>query len=114
MHEVSIALNVLEIVSEQCRKEGYNRINSINLRIGKASGIMPDALIFAFDAIKKDTIAENASLNIERNPVSGQCNDCNTEFTVDEEFVLNCPVCGGNSFNITTGREMDIIDMDVS
>ncbi len=114
MHEVSIALNLLEIVSEQCRKNGYSRIESINLKIGRASGVMPDALLFAFEAIKIDSIAKGASLNIEEVPVSGLCNNCRNNFTVVEEYVLCCPVCKGTSFSITAGREMDIIDMEVS
>jgi len=114
MHEVSIALNLLEIVSEQCRKNGYSRIESINLKIGRASGIMPDALLFAFNAIKSDSIAKDASLNIEEVPVSGLCNDCKNYFAVDGEYVLCCPLCNGTSFGITAGREMDIIDMEVS
>ncbi|MEW6109349.1 MAG: hydrogenase maturation nickel metallochaperone HypA [Nitrospirota bacterium] len=114
MHEASIALNLIEIVSEQCRKNGFNRIDSINVRIGRASGVRPDALIFAFEAIKNDSIAKDASLNIEQVPVSGLCKNCNNSFTVDEEYVLCCPVCKGGSFRITAGREMDIVDMDVS
>ncbi len=114
MHELSIAQNVLEIVSEQCNKSGYNKIDSINLRIGRASGIMPDALIFAFDVIKHDTIARDALLNIEEVPVTGLCKDCSSRFVVEEEYILNCPVCKGQSFQIISGREMDVIDMEVS
>jgi len=62
MHELSIAQNIIEIISEQCIKNGYNRIESVNLRIGRASGIMSDALLFAFDAIKADSIARGAVL----------------------------------------------------
>jgi len=114
MHEASIAGSLLEIVSEQCRKSGYRRIDSINVKIGRASGIMSDALIFAFDAIKSGSVAKDAVLNIESVPVGGHCRDCNTVFTVEEEYVLNCPRCGGVSFSVTSGRELDVVDMEVS
>ena len=114
MHEVSIALDLLDIVTKQCRESGYSKIDSVNLRIGRASGIMPDALVFSFDAIKKDSVAEDAALKIEEVPVSGICSECNEKFTVDEEYVLSCPLCKSVSFKITAGREMDIIDMEVS
>lgn len=114
MHELSIAQNVLEIISEQCIKSGHATIDSVNLRIGRASGIMPDALIFAFDAIKPDSIARDALLNIEEVPVTGRCNDCSSSFIVQEEYILCCPICRGSSFRITAGRELDIIDMEVS
>ncbi|MBI5632007.1 MAG: hydrogenase maturation nickel metallochaperone HypA [Nitrospirae bacterium] len=114
MHELSIAQNVLEIISEQCIKSGHTKIDSVNLRIGRASGIMPDALFFAFNAIKTDSLAAEALLNIEEVPVTGLCNDCSHSFIVQEEYILNCPVCKGSSFQITSGRELDIIDMEVS
>jgi len=114
MHELSIAQNILEIISEQCTKSGYSRIETVNLRIGRASGIMSDALLFAFDAIKSDSIAQGALLHIEEVPVSGRCSDCRSDFIVKEEYILSCPLCGGSSFSMFAGREMDIIDMEVS
>ena len=114
MHELSIAQHIIEIISGQCRKSGYSRIESVNLRIGRASGIMSDALLFAFDAIKVDTMARDAALHIEEVPVTGLCRDCGSSFIVEEEYILFCPQCKGNSFHITAGREMDIVDMEVS
>jgi hydrogenase nickel incorporation protein HypA/HybF len=114
MHELSIAQNLLDIVSTQCLKDGFKEIESINIKIGKASGIMPDALSFAFDAIKTGTIAQNASLNIAEIPVTGLCRACNSAFTVEEEYVLCCPSCKGSDFVMTAGRELDIVDMEVS
>lgn len=114
MHEVSIALSLLDIISKECGKSGSDKVDAVNLKIGRASGIMPDALIFAFDAIKGDSVAGNARLNIEEVPVTGHCRDCGDRFTVEEEYVLCCPRCGGGSFEIVAGRELDIIDMEVS
>ena len=114
MHELSFAQNVIEIISVQCTNSGHKKIDSVNLRIGRASGIMPEALIFAFNAIKPDSLARDALLHIEEVPVAGLCNDCSSSFIVQEEYILNCPVCKGSSFQITSGRELDIIDMEVS
>lgn len=114
MHEVSIALNLLEIITAQCTKEGYTRIDAVRIKIGRASGIMPDALAFAFEATKADTIAHSALLEIEEVPLTGSCQDCGAVFTTEAEYVLACPVCSGQSFVMTAGRELDIIDMEVS
>ena len=114
MHEVSIALNVLDIITGQCKKDGYTRIDAVRIKIGRASGIMPEALSFAFDAIKGESIAKSATLEIEEVPVGGSCRECNAVFTVEKEYILACPSCNGSSFMITAGRELDIIDMEVS
>ncbi len=114
MHELSIAQNIIELVSEQCLKKGFKEIEAINIRVGRAAGIMPDALSFTFNTIKSGSIAQNASLNIEEIPVTGLCKDCDNTFISEEEYVLCCPFCKGLSFIITAGRELDIIDMEVS
>ena len=114
MHEASVAASLLEIVSAQCRKSGCSRIESIHLKIGRASGIMTDALIFAFDAMKEGSLAERAVLQIDEVPVSGHCNECNNTFNTEQEYILSCPCCGGSSFRMTGGRELDVIDMEVS
>lgn len=114
MHEVSIALNLLDIITAQCRKEGYSRIDAVRIKIGRASGIMPDALAFAFGAIKGESIAETALLEIQEVPLTGSCRDCSAVFTTEAEYILECPSCKSASFSITAGRELDIIDMEVS
>lgn len=113
MHEMSIALNMLDIVSEQCRRSSCTKVETINVRIGKASGVLCDALLFAFDAAKQESMAKDAALNIDEVPVTGYCSDCNRDFTVEEQYILSCPFCHGTSFKITGGRELDIIDIEV-
>ena len=113
MHEVSVADSLLKIAVDECRRSGYGRINNVRVSIGKASGVMPEALLFAFDALKADTIACGATLTIEEVPVAGHCSACNADFTTDESFVLCCPRCGSSSYSIHAGRELDIKDMEV-
>ncbi len=113
MHEASIALSVLEIATENCRKAGYARIESIRLRVGRASAVMTDALLFAFDAVKIDTIAAGATVIIDEIPIGGLCKECGKDFISEEAYVLCCPECGSTSFKINTGRELEIVDMEV-
>lgn len=114
MHEVSIAETLIEVAVENCLKQGGKRIDSIRVQVGKATGIMPDALIFAFDAIKLGTIAENATLTIDEIPVAGICQSCNNRFEVDDPYVITCPNCGSISLKIETGRELNIYEMEVN
>ena len=113
MHEVGIAQGLLEIAIDSCKKEGYKGIEQIKVKIGKATGVLPDSLLFAFDVVKIDTIAEKAVLIIEEIPVGGFCNSCNNTFSVEEAFVLSCPLCGEKSFRIDTGRELNVSEMEV-
>lgn len=113
MHEVSIAQGMLDRALDYCGKNGYATITSITVKIGKAAGVVPDSLQFAFEILKPDTIAKNAELIIDVVPVSGTCNSCGGHFTVEETYVIQCPLCGGMSLKIETGRELNIVEMEV-
>lgn len=114
MHETSIAVNILGIAEEHCIKAGYRKIQSIRIKIGSASGILPDALQMAFDAAKTGTISEEAVLIINKVPLSGTCKTCGTDFSTEDIFVLSCPECSGTDFSINSGRELDITEIEVN
>jgi hydrogenase nickel incorporation protein HypA/HybF len=114
MHEVSIAQGLLEIAIDNCTKQGYKGIELIKVKIGRASGVVPDSLLFAFEVLKVGTIAEKAVLTIEEIPVSGFCTKCNKNFTVAEAFIISCPLCGDTSFRVETGRELNVDEMEVN
>lgn len=113
MHEVSIADSLLKIAVDECKKNGCRIILNVKVCIGKASGVMPEALLFAFDALKAETIAEGATLTIEEVPVAGRCTACNAEFTTPESYVLCCPQCGSSAYTLHAGRELDIKELEV-
>ena len=108
-------MSILDTVIGQCRREGYQSIETVRVRIGKAAGILPDALSFAFDCAKAGTIAAGAELVIDHVAVGGSCNDCGREFELSEErwFVFCCPACNSSSIRVEQGDEMQIVDMDV-
>lgn len=112
MHELSIALNILEIAEAACREGGHGRIEKIRVRVGKASGVLTDALQFSFMAAREGTTAEEATLEVEEVPVGGTCSACG-DFSTEEKFVFACPACGGTEFTVTRGSELDIIDLEV-
>lgn len=112
MHELSIALSVLDIVSTAAAESGLTSVTLVRLRIGRASGVQPDSLRFAFDCSKAGTPADGSALEIEEVQVGGRCDVCNRDFTTPEPYVLACPLCGGTSFRITTGDELHVLDLE--
>ena len=65
MHELSIMQSALSLALDQARQAGAARVHTIRLRIGALSGVVPDALEFAFEALTPGTLAEGAQLAIE-------------------------------------------------
>ncbi len=114
MHEVSLALGLLEIIEEKCRAEGYRRVDSVRVRVGKASGVLPEAFALAFEAVKPDTLAGGAKFIIDTVPLGGLCGHCGNRFTTAEPFLAECPLCSSTSFKINQGYELELVELDVN
>ncbi len=114
MHEASIAQSILEIAINECLKAEGSRIDRIRVEIGIMNSVNAESLLFAFNAAKINTIAEDAELDIIEKPVGGYCKGCKKRFISKELFILNCPICGGQDFVIDQGRELNIIELEVS
>lgn len=46
MHELSIALNLVQIAEEAARKEKAERVRKVYIAVGALSGVVPEALLF--------------------------------------------------------------------
>ena len=114
MHEASIAISLIETVLDLCQQEGYNSIESVRLKVGRAAGVLPDALLFAFDVVKAGTLASQAELIIEYIALGGFCRECGSQFESEERYIFSCPDCKSSAIKITRGDEMQIVDMEVN
>ena len=112
MHELSIAQSVLGIIEQESAPYKNARVISVKLRIGRFSGIVPDALRFAFEVITKGGIAEGASLVIEEVPISIRCHQCNKTFNAEDPFMI-CPQCEGFDVEMISGREMEVKELEI-
>jgi hydrogenase nickel incorporation protein HypA/HybF len=113
MHELSIMQNALNLALDQARKAGASRVHVIRLRIGALSGVVPDALEFAFEALAPGTPAEGAQLVIERVPARFWCATCTLEFT-SEDMLAECPNCHSLSGELRAGREMELASLEIA
>ncbi|HAN09662.1 MAG TPA: hypothetical protein DCP90_03510 [Clostridiales bacterium] len=66
MHEVSVVSDMLNIVYENAESHNIKSINKIVLRIGEFTCINEGSIRFAFECLCKDTICENALLEVDR------------------------------------------------
>jgi len=114
MHESSIAHSILEIIDEQCADKACAVVDALTVRLGRATGVMPESLQFAFDALKGPTKARDAKLTIEIVPIGGACRACGRDFDVpDVQFIFACSHCGSKEFELSRGREMEISEMEM-
>ena len=113
MHEASIALGLVEAVSEEAVRLKVERVVAVHVRIGALSGVVKDALLFAWDVAATGSRAEGSRLVIEEVPLVIFCARCKAEQVVEGNPVLQCPSCGYPAGEIRRGRELDLIGMEV-
>jgi len=108
MHEASIMQSVFDIAFARLQQESATRIVRLRLRVGTLAGVIPEALTFAFEAMKADTPAAQAEMEVERVPARLACRDCQQEFEPDS-FPAPCPVCGNWAVDVKQGQELDLV-----
>jgi hydrogenase nickel incorporation protein HypA/HybF len=112
MHEMSLMESVLEIVEEEARKAGATSVKLVKLAIGELSHVEPEAMAFCFEAVTRGTLADGATLEIERIAGRGWCIDCAEEVALAERFGA-CPNCGGFKVQMTGGDDLRVAELEV-
>lgn len=108
MHELAIAESVVEAARNRA---AGRRVSVVRLRIGRLSGVVPDALEFAFEVATAGTDLDGASLEIDDVAARATCHVCKADFTLDDPIPL-CP-CGSADVEIVAGRELAMVSIDV-
>lgn len=114
MHEVSIALGMIDELMRIAHENNAKKITNVNLKIGKRSGIVTDSLIFAFDAVKLEyPLLSSASICIEEVPTLFECKACGKTFEADNLYFPACPFCRSYSLTLLSGEEQHIENVEL-
>ena len=68
MHELSIALSIIEGVEEELALREPVRVGTVHLRLGALSGVSKDALLFCYDVACEGTPLQGSTLVIDDSP----------------------------------------------
>jgi hydrogenase nickel incorporation protein HypA/HybF len=113
MHELSIMDSALNVALERAREAGATHVQEVRLRVGTLSGVVPDALQFAFEALTPGTLAAGARLRIDDVPARFFCGVCSQEFQADD-LLAECPTCHQPSGELRAGRELELASLEVT
>lgn len=113
MHEMSLCESVLQILEKSAKAEGFTSVKRIWLEIGMLSCVEPEAMRFSFDVVSKGSLAENATLEIERVPATAHCLSCLQDVTVTQ-YGDPCPACGGGDLQISGGDQLRVKELEVA
>jgi len=113
MHELSIALSLLDLAAEEAARRGGARIVAIHLKLGPLAGVVKEALAAAFDLARTGSALADSELVIAEVPVTAYCPCCAAERTVVSVQQLCCSACGTPTPRILQGRELEVVALEI-
>jgi hydrogenase nickel incorporation protein HypA/HybF len=113
VHELSIAQSLVEACEDAATRAGAVAVRSVTLRIGELSGVVPDALQFAFEVARADTLLDQAVLHVAEVPISVHCVPCDVVTTVGRFDGFLCGQCEQPCPEILSGRELEIVRIEI-
>ena len=108
MHELAITQSIVDAVTDHT---GGAKVAAVQLKVGKLSGIVPEAMRFCFDMVTDGTALQGARLDIQEPDGRGHCRDCGSDFPL-RDLILLCP-CGSADVQVLSGRELSVTSVEV-
>jgi hydrogenase nickel incorporation protein HypA/HybF len=113
MHEMSIAVSMIDQILEETGKHGGGTVETVHVRIGVLSGVDAEALRFAYELACEGTGLAGSRLEIESVPLVVYCPECATTHSPDMLEVM-CPRCITPAQEIVQGRELEIRALEIA
>jgi hydrogenase nickel incorporation protein HypA/HybF len=113
MHELSIALSILDLATEEAQRQGAVRVLGIQMKLGCLSGVVKKSLASAYELAREGTPFEQTELVIEEVPVLVNCPSCRAPRAVVSVRELCCLECGTPSPDVASGRELELVAMEI-
>jgi len=107
MHELSIAISIVETVIKQAGAALADGVTEVELDIGTLSGIEYESLEFALGVAARETLLERTVFRMNRVEPVAECPSCGHLYTPERIF-SHCPQCHTQGIRLFRGTELQI------
>jgi|SRR5215470_2553023 len=114
MHELSIAMSIIEGATEEALRHGGVKVSAVHLKLGPLSGVVKDALLFSYELACEGTALEGSRLVIEEVPATVFCPSCAVESALTSIQRVCCPICGATAAQVAGGREIELVALEIA
>ena len=112
MHELSIAMSIVELAQEEAQQRGV-KINAVHLKLGVLSGVVKQALLSSYEMACDDTPLQGSRLLIEEIPVVVFCPNCKGQRPLNSIQFFCCAECGTPTSEVVQGKELVVVALEV-
>lgn len=114
MHELSIAMSIVDIAQEEAQTLNATEVIDIDIEVGHWAGVDCDALLFSLDAAKQySALLKKSRVNLIRKEPLMYCEGCHKEFRPEVQYTTNCLLCNSEKIKLIQGRELSIISLNI-
>jgi hydrogenase nickel incorporation protein HypA/HybF len=113
MHELSIAMSILDVAGEEVERRGSPQLEAIHLRLGPLSGVVKEALLSAYELAREATPFVTTRLIIEEVPIVIFCSKCDAERPVRSVQDFSCAECDTPASKLIHGRELELAALEL-
>jgi hydrogenase nickel incorporation protein HypA/HybF len=114
MHELSIAMSIVEGAVEEAESRGGVGVRAVYLKLGPLSGVVKEALLFSYELACEGTLLEGSRLVIEDMPIVVYCPTCDAERSVASIQRFCCSVCDTPAPRVVQGQELQITALELA
>jgi len=112
MHELSIAMSIVELAQEEIEQRG-GRISAVHLKLGALSGVVKEALLSSYVMACEDTCLEGSRLIFEDVPVIVFCPHCQAQRSLSSVQWFCCSECGTPTPEVVQGKELEVVALEM-
>jgi len=112
MHELSIAMSIVELAEEEAERRGV-QIDAVHLKLGALSGVVKEALLSCYEMACENTALQGSRLLIEEIAVLIFCPSCRTQRPLSSVQLFCCPECGTPCSEIVQGKELEVVALEI-
>jgi len=113
MHELSIAMSIVEMAEEESDHRGGARVNAVHLKLGRLAGVVREALLSSYELACEGTGVQGSRLIIEEVPIVVYCPKCDTPRAIDSLQWFVCPECQSPVSEVIHGRELEVFALEI-
>ena len=113
MHELSIAMSIIELAEEELAGRKGATVQSVHLKLGQLSGVSREALESCYEMACFESPLAGSRLIIEEVPVRVNCPNCVEIRQLDSIQLFQCPVCGDSVSDVVSGRELQVVALEI-
>lgn len=114
MHELSIAMSIVEMAQEEAQRHGNAHVQAVHMKLGRLSGVVKEALLSSYEMACAETpLLIGSQLVIEEIPVEVFCPKCELPRLVTSIQWFCCPECGTATPTVLRGKEMEVTALEI-